>query len=389
MAVTTEQLVLYLLTDGALVRCRATGRLTAMEVTGTDLDGETLREVCQDPFEPRRLWAASTTDVYVSEDGGVTWSQLPSGGIAFREIWAMAVHPTRPHEVYVGTMPAAVYVSENGGRSFRELASFRQLPDYGRWTFPPAPHTAHIRCIALDARAPDEIVVGIEEGGVARSRDRGETWEDASGPPSETAFPRHNDPAGLLPYEPGDVEPGRVYRDVHWVMRHATRPETFYAATGKGTYRTDDGGRTWERLVEGLPVVYALLLAGHPVRPERLFLGAAGNNPPGWKGPRPARGGPYVSSRYARDLSEKLGGAKAVVFRSDDAGRSWRPLAGGLPVEHPYVVTGVQVHPRDPDTVVVSYADGSIYGTTDAGEHWERVTVSYPKLYGVRLFVQP
>ena len=83
----------------------------------------------------------------------------------------MAVHPTRANEIYVGTLPAAVYVSENGGRSFRELSPFRSLPDYDKWTFPPGPHVAHARCIVLDARVPDEIIVGIEEGGVARSRD--------------------------------------------------------------------------------------------------------------------------------------------------------------------------------------------------------------------------
>ncbi len=173
MAVASEQLTLFFLTADGLVRGRVTDRLDGLDVIGADLEGETLREICQDPFEPRRLYAASTTDVYVSEDGGASWDQVASGGIDFREMWALAVHPTRPGEVYVGTMPAALYVSENGARSFRELPTFRDLPDYGRWTFPPAPHTAHIRCIALDARVPDDILAGIEEGGVARSRDRG------------------------------------------------------------------------------------------------------------------------------------------------------------------------------------------------------------------------
>src|SRR5262245_26541686 len=94
----------------------------------------------------------------------------------------------RANELYVGTLPAAVYVSENGGRSFRELSAFRRLPEYPKWTFPPPPHTAHIRCITLDARVPDEILVGIEEGGVARSRDRGESWEDISGPARSNAY---------------------------------------------------------------------------------------------------------------------------------------------------------------------------------------------------------
>jgi hypothetical protein len=196
MAVATERLALYLLTADGLVRGQLAEGLERLEIGSTVLDGEMIREVCQDPFEPRRLWAVSTTDVYVSEDGGATWDQLPAGGIDFRELWALAVHPTRPNELYVGTMPAAVYVSEDGGRSFRELASFRALPDYTRWTFPPAPHTAHVRCIALDARLPDDLLVGVEEGGVARSRNRGATWEDCSGPSSASAFPAQKDLAG-------------------------------------------------------------------------------------------------------------------------------------------------------------------------------------------------
>src|SRR5256885_7163109 len=66
------------------------------------------------------------------------WQWLPSGGIDFRDIWAMAVHPTRANEIYVGTLPAAIYVSENGGRSFLELSALRNLPEYNKWTFPPA-----------------------------------------------------------------------------------------------------------------------------------------------------------------------------------------------------------------------------------------------------------
>ena len=109
-----------------------------------------------------------------------------------------------------------------------------------------------MRCITLDSRVPDEVLVGIEEGGVARSRDRGETWEDISGPVSAAAYPEYNDPAGLLPYQMGKHEDGRVYRDVHWVTRHPTRLATLFASTGIGTYRTDDAGKTWYKCEYGM-----------------------------------------------------------------------------------------------------------------------------------------
>jgi hypothetical protein len=169
MVSTGGSLQLFLLKADGLVRCRWDGESENIEELNSALEGETVREVARDPFHPRRLYAATLTEIHISEDDGASWQWLPSGGIDPRDIWTMAVHPTRANEIYVGTLPAAVYVSEYGGRSFRELSAFRTLPDYRKWTFPPGPHVAHARCIVLDARVPDEIVVGVEEGGVAHA----------------------------------------------------------------------------------------------------------------------------------------------------------------------------------------------------------------------------
>ena len=189
MPTSNGELHLFLLKADGLVRCRWDGNSERVEILDRALNGETVRELVPDPFQCNRLYAATLTEIHVSEDGGETWQWLPSGGLDYRDIWTMTVHPTRPNELYVGTLPAALFVSDNGGRSFRELAAFRGLPDYSKWTFPPPPHTAHVRCITLDSRVPDEVLVGIEEGGVARSRDRGEIWEDISGPASAAAYP--------------------------------------------------------------------------------------------------------------------------------------------------------------------------------------------------------
>jgi hypothetical protein len=388
MAVATEQLTLFLLTADGLVRCCATERLDGLEALGTALEGENLREVCQDPFNPRRFYAASTADVYLSEDGGETWDQLATGGVDFRQIWTMAVHPTRPNQVFIGTMPALVGLSENGGRSFRELAGLRALPDYARWTFPSPPHSPTIRCITLDARVPDEMLVGIEEGGLARSRDAGATWEDITGPPSDIAFPRVKDVSGQTRPEPGQLEPGRVYRDVHWIARHPTRLDTLYVTTGMGTYRSQDAAQSWTRLDVGRDRGYVVPLAIHPAVPERLFVGAAENGPPAWKSFRTPRTGPFNSGRFRADLSDQLGGARAAVWRSDDGGDTWRELGGGLPVSSPYMVCSLRIHPHDPAALVAAYTDGSLYHTLDAGETWQQASLSCPKLYGVRVFAQ-
>ena len=382
---TSNNLQLFLLGAERLLRCRWDGQSENVEILNSAMDGETVREVARDPFNPKRLYAATLTEIHVSEDDGASWQWLPSGGIGRRDIWTMAVHPTRANEIYVGTLPAAVYVSENGGRSFRELSAFRSLTDYDKWTFPPGPHVAHVRCIALDARVPDEIIVGIEEGGVARSRDRGATWEDISGPASPTAFPKVNDPAGIVPYEMGKHEEGRVYRDVHWVIRHPSRLETLFASTGIGTYRTDDGGKSWTKCEYGMGRAYAIPMTNHPSVPNRIFLGAAENGPASWPGYRTVRAGPYNTVKFSRNMAAQTGGAKTQILRSDDVGKSWNRLNGGLPAGHEHMTCGFATHPEDADTLCVGYTDGSVYASNDAGANWRRLVVSQPKLYGVRL----
>ena len=385
MAATNGNLQLFLLKADGLMRCRWDGQSERVEMLNSALDGETVREVARDPFNPKRLYAATLTEIHISEDDGASWQWLPSGGIDHRDIWTMAVHPTRVNEIYVGTLPAAVYVSENGGRSFRELSAFRGLPDYNKWTFPPGPHVAHVRCISLDARVPDEIVIGIEEGGVARSRDRGATWEDISGPASSTAFPKINDPAGIVPYEMGKHEEGRVYRDVHWVMRHPTRLETLLASTGIGTYQTNDGGKNWTKCEYGMGRAYAIPMTNHPAAPDRIFLGAAENGPASWPGYRTVRAGPYNTVKFSRNLSAQNGGARTQILRSDDAGRTWSRLEAGLPSGHDHMTCGFAAEPTDPNTLCVGYTDGSVYATRDGGNHWQPLKVPESKLYGVRL----
>ena len=141
MAATNGSLQLFLLkADGW--RAVVGRTLGARRGSRHGAGGRNRRDVARDAVNPQRLYAATLTEIHVSDDGGESWKWVPSGGIDHRDIWAMAAHPTRTDEIYVGTLPAAIYVSENGGRSFRELTAFRRLPAYGKWTFPPPPHVA-------------------------------------------------------------------------------------------------------------------------------------------------------------------------------------------------------------------------------------------------------
>lgn len=132
------------------------------------------------------------------------------------------------------------------------------------------------------------------------------------------------------------------------------KPYAFYVAYASGgVWKTENNGVTFQPLFDEQPTVIIGDLALDPSDPEVVWVGTGENN----------------SSRSS------YGGRG--VFRSDDAGRSWRPmgLAGTDRIGR------VLVDPRDGDRVYVAalgplYSPGGdrgIYRTTDGGESWERV----------------
>ena len=378
---------LYLLTLAGLVKARVNGEGGA-QILHTRLEHDGMCDVVADPFNPLRLYGATMTDIFVSNDDGETWSYQPSFNLIYREICSLAADPNRAGVLYVGTAPAAVFRSDDAGYSFRELTGLRDLPDYERWTLPPPPHLPRVRRITLDSRKTDEVIIGIEEGGVARSRDGGETWEDISGPVSENTYGMPDPTSERPAYRPGLLEDDVVYRDVHELVIDPSDVERIYATTGRGTFRTDGRGDQWRLLDYGFDTTtrYAMPLAIDPIRPQRLFVGMASHGgPPSWKGYRPARVGLYWTSRYSRDTSDRDNGAGSMLLRSLDKGETWETLTRGLPAEHAYMICGIQINPRNSDQVFAAYTDGGVYRSDDGGETWTRIIEGVDKLVGLRV----
>jgi hypothetical protein len=121
----------------------------------------------------------------------------------------------------------------------------------------------------------------------------------------------------------------------------------------------------------------------HPAKPDRLLLGAAEHGPPAWVGYRAARTGPFNSPRSSRDVTVETGGAHAAILLSEDRGATWRRLANGLPDGNPSMVSSVKFSPDDPDTMFVTYTDGSLYRSQDTGESWRQLLSGIERLYGV------
>lgn len=278
--------------------------------------------MAQDSRDPNLLYAGSVQNSQAgsargrgslarSADGGRTWQDITPGSARDEEIWSIATPPDSPGEVFIGTSHARILRSLDSGHTFRECAAFLKIPGRERWGFPPPPHVPHVRSIAFNPADPLVIYVGVEEGGVYRSPDRGRSFE-----PLDRA----------------------VYADIHCVAADPADPMRLFVTTGRGFYFSADAGSSWH-YVKGLSRSYTvpILVSGGAV-----YLAAAAGPPPLW---------PMAPA-----------GADALLFQSTDRGRSFTPMVWADGFAHPTrgMVMRLLANPANDDEFFGVLTDGSV-----------------------------
>src|SRR5206468_549529 len=163
-----------------------------------------------------------------------------------------------------------------------------------------------------DPNAPHRIYLAIEVGGVVRSEDGGETWENVR---------------------------GGIHDDVHSVAVNPREGSIIYAATRHGFGRSEDFGRSWRR-IDGFPGTgYCRPLAVDPHNPQRLFTAAAPVTPDGFRRPE---------------------GSECRIFRAEDGGLSWAQLKRGLPESFRPYVDALAIDPERPRHVALGDSEGHL-----------------------------
>src|SRR6476659_7428972 len=165
-------------TRAALLIARRASTWTIEEHLG----GRSPECVAVDLRRPTQLYCGTARSGRLrSRDSGRSWEPV-GAGIEHLMITAVAVG--RPEQadglgiVYAGTEPSAVFRSDTGGDSWVNLVSLRGLPSAETWSFPPRPHTHHVRWIEADVSVMDRVFVAIEAGALVRTFDGGRTWRD-------------------------------------------------------------------------------------------------------------------------------------------------------------------------------------------------------------------
>ena len=296
--------------------------------------------------------------IWVATASGGVWKSI-NEGVTFEPVFEhqgtstigdLAVCPSNPEIVWVGTGEANIFRSSNPGCGVWKTA------DGGKtWTHMGLEETFTISRILIHPEDPDIVYVAASghewtenrERGLYKTTDGGNSWEKIlyKGPESGV-----ND----MVMDPRD--PDIIYATTWQRTRLKWHdPRTYESHKNNGIWKTTDGGAKWERLSAGLP--------------ESKYMGRTGIDV--------ARSNPDVVYAFVDDYEvafqaeegelDSYGRPKkdvikgATLYRSDDAGETWRQVSGlteeskkymsGHSGTYGWVFAQMRVDPNDEDRV--------------------------------------
>ena len=332
------------------------------------------------PGRPHSFFMGSAGGVWRTDDAGNTWTNVSDSSFETGSIGAIAVAPSDPNVVYVGTgqgtlranvsIGFGVYKSTDGGRSWRPSG----LRGAGQ-----------IAKIRVHPTNPDLLYAAVignpfgpsDERGVFRSRDGGASWQKVLFVSAKTGVTD-------LAMDPSNP---RVLYAAAWTGQRL--PWTIVSGSAEsGLYRSTDVGDSWVKLSGGLPtgVVGKIGVAISPANPNRVWamveaepsvagLYRSDDAGQSWKRfetnqkRRLFQRSWYFTSVFADPKNENVLYVLNVnSFHSEDGGRSFEEIKG-LPHGDGH---DMWINPTDPD-IMIEANDGGATISLNHGRTWSTV----------------
>ncbi|MFP4207923.1 MAG: WD40/YVTN/BNR-like repeat-containing protein [Wenzhouxiangella sp.] len=356
---TVPAVAVLIATRKGLFIARSDARRSCFELEGPHMAGFEIQRAFLDPrWGGQRGFAAAHhpiwgIHVYRTDDGGRQWyplSAVPSHGEDdhpdhLKTIWNLAPGPEpEPEAILAGIEPPGLFKSRDGGHSWDCLPGFHTHPTASRW------HPAKGGCAvhSLAARGT-RLFAALAAGGIYRSDDQGESWQNCNSGIRAPYLAESDAPAG---------------QNDHTLRVHPADPNRLYRQSHCGTWRSDDGGEHWTEITAGLPSDFGYALGLDPADPDTLFTI------------------PEESSQFRTTV-----GGRLRVYRTENAGADWQPLTDGLPQANCFVTVlrdGLDTDGLQPLGVYFGTSSGQVYYSIDRGDHWQALPATLPPILSIQ-----
>ena len=335
------------------------------EVGGPYLAGSAVYGLGYDGREGRsRIWAGPQSMHWggllrTSDDFGQSWTnpveaniKFPLGtGESLKQIWQIVPgRADEPDVLYCGVEPAALFVSRDAGNSWSLTESLWNHPQRERWQ--PGGGGLCMHTILLDPQRPKQIRIAVSTGGMYVTEDGGATWRPSN----------HGVRADFLP----DKHP-EFGQCVHKVVQSSTKPDRMFLQNHWGLYRSDDRGKNWVDVANGVPSDFGFAMAIHPRDPDRAWIV------------------PLESDQFRCTPEGKL-----RVYGTSDAGKKWKASGKGLPQKNAHETVLRDAMATDtlkPAGVYFGTRSGKLFGSADEGKSWKTLVDGLPAIVAVKAAV--
>jgi len=265
------------------------------------------------------------------------------------------VHPTNSRIIYIGAAGGGVWKSNDGGATFNSIFD---------------KYAQSIGAIALDPNDPDNtIYVGTGEtwtrnsvsvgNGLYRSKDGGSTWE-------KLGFDKSERIANIIVNPKNSNE---IYVGVLGAL--------WSDSEVRGVYKSTDAGKTWKKILYINPKTGAADLAMDKTNPNVLYASMWEFRRTGW--------------------SFESGGDNSALYKTTDSGKTWHKIHNGFP-KGKLGRLGIAIAPSNHNilyTVIEAQEKSKkgLYRSDDAGKSWKQLNndfgITVRPFYFSRIVVDP
>jgi photosystem II stability/assembly factor-like uncharacterized protein len=341
------------------------------QVDGPHFGGWEIYHMKGSPADPDRLYASQSTGwfgqlIQRSDDGGATWEPVGNEFVydgdagthqwydgtqhpwEFARVWHLEPSADDADTVYAGVEDAALFRTDDGGKSWNELSALRTHESGPSWA--PGAGGMCLHTILIDPADPARIFVAISAAGAFRTDDGGKSWKPINRGLHTDGIP-----------DPG-AETGHC---VHRIAMHPSNPDVLYMQKHWDVMRTDDAGESWHEVSGNLPSDFGFPIAVHAHEPETIYVVPIKSD----------------SEHYVPD-------AKLRVYRSRTGGDEWEALTKGLPQSDCYVNVlrdAMAIDSLDECGVYFGTTGGQVYASPDSGDTWNPIARDLPSVLSVEV----